>query len=271
MSYLVCDKCGGYYELQPEESPDQFDICQCGGQLRYVHNFNPKGDAKSNTSSNIIVCPVCNGKNIKTAQICMICGKKLDKLPYSMKTTNNSKYKELINWKSIAIGCIGFTIIFMGSSFFIGIINVLFSLDYTYIQILNGYSGFLAIIIGGFVAAYATGPKYKSGIVNGALSILIIDILLSIYAVIGLGDYITWFNIGMSILSIFEDIILGIIGAFIGTSAKVLRINAKKDNKMGFLICDSCNSYYELQGGESSENFVDTCECGGKIRYTKKY
>ncbi len=33
--YLVCKECGGYYKLQPWESPDDFDKCQCGGDLRY--------------------------------------------------------------------------------------------------------------------------------------------------------------------------------------------------------------------------------------------
>ena len=32
--YLVCNKCEGYYELQPNESPDIFsDKCECGGKL----------------------------------------------------------------------------------------------------------------------------------------------------------------------------------------------------------------------------------------------
>ena len=36
MSYLVCDKCGSYYELQPGESQDDFtDECECGGKLFY--------------------------------------------------------------------------------------------------------------------------------------------------------------------------------------------------------------------------------------------
>ena len=33
-SYLVCNKCGGYYELQPGESLKDFDTkCECGGHL----------------------------------------------------------------------------------------------------------------------------------------------------------------------------------------------------------------------------------------------
>jgi hypothetical protein len=33
--YLECEKCGGYYELQPGESPKDFEKCQCGGDLKY--------------------------------------------------------------------------------------------------------------------------------------------------------------------------------------------------------------------------------------------
>jgi len=35
VSFLVCKKCGGIYELQPGESPTDFDKCQCGGKLEY--------------------------------------------------------------------------------------------------------------------------------------------------------------------------------------------------------------------------------------------
>ena len=44
MGYLVCDKCGGYYKLQPEESPENFgDQCECGGNLKYYTNFTSEG------------------------------------------------------------------------------------------------------------------------------------------------------------------------------------------------------------------------------------
>lgn len=49
MSYLVCDQCGGYYELQPGESPDDFkDTCECGGNLKYVHKLDTQK-----------ICPNC--------------------------------------------------------------------------------------------------------------------------------------------------------------------------------------------------------------------
>lgn len=34
--YLTCEKCGGYYQLQPGESLDDFsDVCDCGGHLEF--------------------------------------------------------------------------------------------------------------------------------------------------------------------------------------------------------------------------------------------
>jgi predicted RND superfamily exporter protein len=33
--YLICENCGGYYQLQDGESPYDFDFCECGGSLNY--------------------------------------------------------------------------------------------------------------------------------------------------------------------------------------------------------------------------------------------
>jgi len=39
--YLVCHDCGGYYQLQPGESPDDFsDTCECGGELKYYEDID---------------------------------------------------------------------------------------------------------------------------------------------------------------------------------------------------------------------------------------
>ncbi|MEN6592493.1 MAG: M48 family metalloprotease [Methanobacterium sp.] len=35
----------------------------------------------------------------------------------------------------------------------------------------------------------------------------------------------------------------------------------------GYLVCDKCNRYYELQAGESPEDFASKCECGGNLEY----
>lgn len=37
--YLICEKCDGYYKLQDNESPDDFESCQCGGKLIHKSNY----------------------------------------------------------------------------------------------------------------------------------------------------------------------------------------------------------------------------------------
>jgi len=39
MGYIICEKCGGYYELQPGEHPEDFNKCNCGGKLKYERNM----------------------------------------------------------------------------------------------------------------------------------------------------------------------------------------------------------------------------------------
>ncbi len=36
----------------------------------------------------------------------------------------------------------------------------------------------------------------------------------------------------------------------------------------GYLACDNCRGYYELQRGESPEDFCEKCECGGDLTFT---
>ena len=38
---------------------------------------------------------------------------------------------------------------------------------------------------------------------------------------------------------------------------------------MGYLICGKCKNYYKLQSDESAKDFVDHCDCGGKLRYVE--
>ena len=46
------------------------------------------------------------------------------------------------------------------------------------------------------------------------------------------------------------------------------QVTSNKDEH-GFLYCEKCNGYYELQEGESIDDF-DNCECGGKLIYVDK-
>jgi len=41
LTYLICDKCGKQYELEPGESPENFEsTCYCGGKLKVYKNLD---------------------------------------------------------------------------------------------------------------------------------------------------------------------------------------------------------------------------------------
>ncbi|GEM_PF-1239399 len=42
--YLVCEKCKGRYELQDDESLEDFESCECGGSLKYFEYQNPESN-----------------------------------------------------------------------------------------------------------------------------------------------------------------------------------------------------------------------------------
>ncbi|NYB51021.1 MAG: protease htpX [Methanobacteriaceae archaeon] len=43
--------------------------------------------------------------------------------------------------------------------------------------------------------------------------------------------------------------------------------NKRENKNPGYLVCDNCGGYYELQPGESPEDFADECDCGGKLEH----
>lgn len=52
MSYLVCDKCKSYYELQKGELPNDFsDKCDCGGKLTFEHKIKGVNDVSSDIAN----------------------------------------------------------------------------------------------------------------------------------------------------------------------------------------------------------------------------
>ncbi|MFU2192266.1 hypothetical protein [Methanobacterium sp. MZD130B] len=70
MGYLVCNECGGYYQLQEGEKPTDFsDECECGGKLYYTEIFN--------TTEKPLTCPICGSKTHDDASICPKCGENL--------------------------------------------------------------------------------------------------------------------------------------------------------------------------------------------------
>lgn len=40
IGYVICRECQGYYQLEAEEHPDDFESCLCGGELIYSEHFD---------------------------------------------------------------------------------------------------------------------------------------------------------------------------------------------------------------------------------------
>ena len=74
--YIICESCNGYYKLEEGESLDDFELCRCGGKLRYAEDSfmskeKPKLKKKSHKekkskeskakSPQYIVCENCGG------------------------------------------------------------------------------------------------------------------------------------------------------------------------------------------------------------------
>ena len=79
-----------------------------------------------------------------------------------------------------------------------------------------------------------------------------------------------------------KDIIKGVGGLFNKASSKgglFDKVSASIDDVVSpktktvykrTLICQNCGGYYELEKGESPNDFSDECECGGKLKYQLK-
>lgn len=72
--YLVCDDCGGYYELKREESPQDFEACECGGKLKHTKKLETipedtdETNDKSNTADTISEEDTDNADTVKVSE-----------------------------------------------------------------------------------------------------------------------------------------------------------------------------------------------------------
>ena len=74
LGFMVCDLCNGTYELDEEESPEDFDKCQCGGNLYHISNLEELNDLKK-------TCSMCGFLNSYNSEKCYNCGKYFAKIP----------------------------------------------------------------------------------------------------------------------------------------------------------------------------------------------
>lgn len=144
------------------------------------------------------------------------------------------------------------------------ITGIIFILNVTLlINPINGINGSIIIIIlGGFIATYlAKERKIRYGLYVGTLSMAI----EGVYQIILMNIQ---FYFGISLLTLTLGIIIigtvfGTIGGFLG---KIMPKNETSES-LGYLICDKCRGYYELQEGEFQDSFDKNCDCGGKLEY----
>jgi len=63
------------------------------------------------------------------------------------------------------------------------------------------------------------------------------------------------------------------LGGFLDKSSKKSSKSMIKPKKkeQNFLVCDTCGGYYELQTGESPEDFSDECDCGGHLEHKNQH
>jgi hypothetical protein len=159
-------------------------------------------------------------------------------------------------------------IIGMVVTLILGLISVFTTFLGFFTQIVLGIS---ATVIGGLVAAYTTDGGNKDGGVNGAMAGGFGGALLGVILFSSTFDSVFYTFAGIFtglLVGFLIGMNFGIIGAVIGNIIKKSpQAIPKKDN--GYLVCNKCGGYYELQEGENPEDFDLICECGGKLQYKK--
>lgn len=189
MGYLVCEKCGGAYELQPGESPEDFETCACGGSLKYMENLdskksepkksqkNPFAKIKSKTKNSfskdsdnkesVKFCKKCGFKNKSDALFCKKCGKTFKKHKRFFKRINDE-----INILALFVGLLAFLFVLIFSSIlFFPLLDSNFWL-YAALIIL------CPLFFGAIVTGIFTGKNYYSGAVNGGFLTLVSVVLI---------------------------------------------------------------------------------------------
>ena len=113
MPYLECEKCGGYYKLKPGESADDFEKCQCGGNLKVVKSLKETKKVSNKKSS--------KQKSTKSGK------------DYSKEFLNLRKFikdiNKQINPLSIIIGLLVSVIVFILASFLFGAMMIITGLS----------------------------------------------------------------------------------------------------------------------------------------------
>ena len=162
----------------------------------------------------------------------------------------------MVDYRPIVIGIV--------VTVLVGLISIFTTFLGFFVQIILGT---IAIIIGGLVAAYTTDGNNIDGGVHGAIGGIVGGALLGLLLLITfqLPTFHAIFT-GIFVGGIVFGFNFGIIGAVIGNIIKKGSITTDGN---GYLVCNRCGSYYELNEEEFPEDYDNECDCGGKLEYKK--
>lgn len=220
MKYIICDECGGFYELEKGESLDDFESCLCGGSLSYAEptprgmkkitnivqsdNYQTSNYQTSNyqTSSHVSenICPLCGQINKVKSPFCSKCGKMLkeggpaNRYDYGYVLEEREKRKKSLRglYEHIDLWGVGLGIIFLivmtvisNIIIFLGLVRLAVqnANEPTLFSFLGGVSliSLTIFILSGFISAAAMGTRsYTEGTINGALVGICIAVFVSI-------------------------------------------------------------------------------------------
>ena len=217
MSYIVCERCNGYYELQKGESPEDFDRCQCGGKLKYVKEniqekpkFPVKGSTINSKENN-----TNNSKNNKPLNHYLSA---LNKLITNINKKINLTSIYIGLFISLIIPVIGFFL--FGNSILLGqmpIINVAY------------YIILPMTLFGGFIASLISCNKYSDGLVNGGFLGLIF--LFNLALIIGILAFIL-----MAVVGSILGPILNTFSQFAGNASQTSTLNSNSYASIGNIL-----------------------------------
>ncbi len=185
MGYLVCEKCGGQYELAENEVPDDFsDKCECGGKLTYIDRSNkPKTALNPQVDGDkyLIPCPHCNFGNNTQAQFCKKCGK-------SLKLNLISRFNNDLNLFAVFIGLAVSCIVLIIGSFFFGAIVAAASIDISiYVAIVLMFMVFFGGTTTGIVGCSDVKEGAKNGIFMSLIALVILGFVVGVVLFVTMG------------------------------------------------------------------------------------
>jgi len=209
MSYLVCEKCGKYYELEEGKSSFSFEKCECGGKLTYTDSLNGMKNNHPSFNNSKITCTNCGAENPYGTKICSNCG---DKLAAKNGNIFNKPSKAGISWLGIAAGfgfLLGGSLFSVLAIFGTNIPENPENIPYNFL-IAFGIIAMVIAIISGLISSYIGGSiKFKNGIINGGLVGVILGILVGLTS----GSIVF-----LAVIAIFGS--LSVLGGIFGTILK---------------------------------------------------